>query len=95
MCLLDSRGIILYLTEMVASFFFKTPEEHIRRLKPVFRRFCEANLKISQPKCAFLQKKVQILGHLISENGLEADPEKVDAVEKFPIPQNQIDVKSF
>ena len=39
--------------------------------------------------------KVQFLGHVISKNGLEADPEKVKAVQNFPVPQNQTDVKSF
>ena len=31
----------------------------------------------------------------MSKNELEADPEKVKAVQNFPVPQNQKDVKSF
>ena len=74
----------------------KTPEEHIKRLQPVFQRFREANLKINPTNCAFFDKtKVQFLGHVISKNGLEADPEKVKAVQNFPVLQNQTDVKSF
>ena len=73
----------------------KTPEAHIKRLQQLFHRFREANLKINPTKCAFFQTKVQILGHVISKNGLEADPEKVKAVQNFPVPQNQTDVKSF
>ena len=75
--------------------FSKTPEEHIKRLQQVFQRFREANLKINPTKCAFFQTKVQFLGHVISRNGLEADPGKVKAVQNFPVPQNQTDVKSF
>ena len=56
--------------------FSKTPEEHIKRLQQVFQRFREANLKINPTKCAFFQTNVQFLGHVISKNGLEADPEK-------------------
>ena len=74
--------------------FSKTPEEHIKRLQKVFQRFCEANLKINPTKCAFFQTKVQFLGRVI-RNGLEADPEKVKAVQIFSVPQNQTDVKSF
>ena len=40
----------------------------------------------------FFQTKVQFLGHVISKNGLEADPEKVKAVQIF---HNQTDVRSF
>ena len=32
---------------------------------------------------------------MISKNGSEAHPEKIKAVQNFPVPQNQIDVKSF
>ena len=75
--------------------FYNTPEEHNKRLQHVFQRFREVNPKINPTKCAFFQTKVQFLGHVISKNGLEANPEKVKAVQKFPVPQNQTDVKSF
>ena len=57
--------------------FSKIPEEQNKRLQQDFHRFREANLKINPTKCAFFQTKVQFLGHVISKNGLEADPEKV------------------
>ena len=75
--------------------FSKTPDENIIRLQQVFQRFREANLKIDPTKRAFFQTKFQFLGHVISKNGLEADPEKVRAVRNFPVPQNQTDVRSF
>ena len=42
-----------------------------------------------------LPKKVQFLGHVVNKKALEADPEKIEAVQKFPIPQIQKDVKFF
>ena len=75
--------------------FSKTPEEHIKRLQQVFQRFREANLKINPTKCAFFQTIVQFLGHVISKNGLEADPEKIKAVQNFPVPENRTDNKSL
>ena len=76
------------------SIFSKTPEELFKRLQQVFQRFFgirEANLKIKPTKCAFFQTKVQLLGHVICKNGLEADREKVKAFQNFPVPQNQTD----
>ena len=84
---------VLYLDDCIL--FSKTLEEHIKRLQKAFQRFRETNLKVNQTKCAFLQNKVQFLGHVISKNGLEADPEKLEAVQNFPVPQNQTDVMSF
>ena len=75
--------------------FSRTIEEHIKRLQQIVRGFRQANLKITQTKYAFFPTKLQFLGHEISKNGLEADPEKVKAFQNFPIPQNQTDVKSF
>ena len=38
---------------------------------------------------------MQFLGHIVRKEGLQIDPEKVDVVKRFPIPENQTDVKSF
>ena len=43
----------------------------------------------------FFHTKVHFLRHVLSKNGLEADGEKVKAVQNFPVPQNQTHVKSF
>ena len=39
--------------------------------------------------------KVQFLGHIVSKDGLEVDPSKVEAVQNFPVPRSQTEVKSF
>ena len=39
--------------------------------------------------------KFQFLGHIVSKDGLEVDPSKIEAVQKIPVPRNQTDVKSF
>ena len=75
--------------------FSSTAEEHIERLREVLERFRSANLKINPTKCEFFWTRVPFLGHIISKNGLEADPDKIAAVKKFPIPTNPTEVKSF
>ena len=84
---------VFYLDDCIV--FSKTPEEHINRLQQVFQTFLEANLKIYPTKNAFCQKNVQFLEHVISKNVLEDDPEKFKAVQNFPVPRNQTDVRSF
>ena len=39
--------------------------------------------------------KVQFLGHMVSKDGLEVDPIKIEVVQKFPVPRSQTEVKSF
>ena len=75
--------------------FSTTPEEHLSRLRQVFQRFQQANLKINPSKCTFFQTKVQFLGRIVSKDALQVDTEKFNAVLKFPTPTNQTHVKSL
>jgi hypothetical protein len=46
-------------------------------------------------KCDFYQKRIQYLGHVISEEGIVVDPEKIRAIMEWPIPKDVADIKSF
>jgi hypothetical protein len=39
-------------------------------------------------KCSFYQKKIHYLGHIISEEGITMDPEKVRAIQEWQTPRN-------
>ena len=75
--------------------FSSTAKEHIGRVREVLERFRSANLKINPTKCEFFRTGVPFLGHIITKKGLEADPDKIAVVKKFPIPTNPTEVKSF
>ena len=48
------------------------------RLKLVFDTIKEHNLKLSPGKCSFFMPKVGYVGHIVSEAGIETDPEKIE-----------------
>ena len=50
-------------------------------------RLKDAGLKIKSSKCRFFQEKVHFLGHIVSNQGVEVDPEKVAAVSKMKTPR--------
>lgn len=75
--------------------FGHTYEEHMERLKMVFDRIREANLKLSPSKCSFFKPRVKFVGHIVSEAGVETDPEKVDKVSNWPTPKTPEDVRKF
>lgn len=58
-------------------------------------RLQEYGLKLSPQKCKFFQTSVKYLGHIVSENGVETDPEKVSALKSWPVPTNLKTLKSF
>lgn len=61
----------------------------------VLGRLKEYGLKLSPEKCKFFQTAVRYLGHVVSENGVEKDPEKVEALKTWPIPRNLKELRSF
>eukprot|EP00253_Pinus_taeda_P015821 PITA_15821 len=53
------------------------------------------NLSLSPEKCEFLMTKGTVLGHTISQQGLQVDPNKIAIIQKVPPPQKVRDVQSF
>ncbi|XP_070152508.1 uncharacterized protein [Polyergus mexicanus] len=46
-------------------------------------------------KCEFLKTEVTYLGHVISKDGVKPDPEKLEAVQRFPRPKTPKNIKQF
>ena len=68
--------------------FSKTFSEHLERLEGVFDRLAKHNLKLKPSKCEFFTSSVRYLGHIVSDKGIETDPDKTSALETWPVPQN-------
>ncbi len=89
--LADLTNTMAYLDDVII--YSSTFDEHITRLEAVFNKLQQQGLKLKPSKCHLFQKRVKYLGHVISENGIEADPEKIDAVKKWPIPKTIQDLR--
>ncbi|KDR23651.1 Retrovirus-related Pol polyprotein from transposon 17.6, partial [Zootermopsis nevadensis] len=73
----------------------ETLEEHHVKLREVFEKLRECNIKIEPDKCEFLKVELNYLGHIVTANGVKPDPKKINAVSDFPTPKTQKDIKSF
>ena len=90
---LNLQDCLIYLDDIII--FSATFEEHLERLQAVFERLEKHNLKLKPSKCHLFKERVVYLGHVVSEAGIQADPEKIEAVKNWPIPQNTKDVRKF
>lgn len=84
---------LLYLDDIVV--YSRTYEEHLEKLEGVFQRLKESGLKLKPTKCKLFQRSIKYLGHVISEDGVATDPDKIKAVEQWPVPKNASEVQSF
>lgn len=87
------REALVFLDDIIV--FSDSLEEHEARLLKVLNRLREHGLKLSPEKCQFFQTSVRYLGHIVSRDGIETDPEKVKALKTWPLPRNLKELKSF
>ena len=90
---LQWSNCLVYLDDIIVM--GKTFQEHITNMEQVFARIREAGLKIKPDKCFLLREQVRYLGHIVSKNGIEADPEKTTKVKNWPPPLNVREVQQF
>ena len=87
------KTLLLYLDDIIViATDFQT---HVKRLAEVFERLRNAGLKLKPSKCVLLQKRVHKLGHIVSEEGVATDPEKVQAVADWPTPTEIPELRAF
>ena len=61
----------------------------------VFDHFREADLKFKQKKGFFGQRKVKFLGHVISTDGVQPDPAKIEGIKEYLVCLKVKDVCAF
>ena len=54
----------------------------------VIKAFQDNGLKLNKEKCQFYVRKVKLLGHILSEEGIKSDPEKIVIIKNMKIPNN-------
>lgn len=69
---------LCYLDDLLV--FGKSEQEALDCLELVFSFLKEHNLKLAPKKCYFLRKSVRFLGHIITAEGIAADPAAILAV---------------
>lgn len=70
-------------------------QEALSNLGKVLTKCIEMNLSLIPEKCEFLMTEGTVLGHTISCQGLQVDPNKIALIKKVPPPQKVRDVRSF
>ncbi|RVW67359.1 Retrovirus-related Pol polyprotein from transposon 17.6 [Vitis vinifera] len=64
----------------------KTFDDCLLNLKKVLKRCIEKDLVLNWEKCHFMATSGVVLGHIISKEGIQVDPAKIELISKLPSP---------
>jgi hypothetical protein len=77
------------------SIYGSSFDQCLLHLENVLKRCKETGLVLSWEKSHFMVQKGIVLGHVVSEQGLEVDKAKIDSISKLPLPTNVKQIRSF
>ena len=75
--------------------YSKTWEEHLKHLDETLSILEEQSLYVKMSKCEFGMKEMLYLGHIINEEGVQVDMEKIRAIRDWPTPKTITELRGF
>ena len=88
-----NKTCVVYMDDILI--FSTSFQEHIVSIKRIFEAIRKYNLKIQINKCSFAENSTKFLGHVVESGNIRPDPTKVEAIQNYPLPCNQRDIRSF
>lgn len=88
-----NKFCMVYIDDIVV--YSPSISTHILHLQKVFACLQKAGLSLNMKKCNFIKTSLTFLGHIISADGVKTDPEKISAVQSFPVPTSVKEVQRF
>ena len=87
------KEIEVYVDDMMVKSLIR--EGHFEALDKLLAREEKYNLILNPKKCIFGVTSGKLLGHIVSQKGIEVDPDKVKAIREIPPPKNKKEVRDF
>jgi len=75
--------------------FSKTMSCHYEHVRTVLNSLSKHGLVVNKKKCSFGRGSIEYLGHVISGQGVAAEPAKIKAMVEWPIPKDVKGLRGF
>lgn len=89
----DIPNVQVFLDDIIIG--TTTMSQHLEVLERVLDRLCSNGMKLKRSKCFFMTDEVKYLGYIISAQGIQADPEKIEGIVNIPTPSNVTELRSL
>lgn len=80
------RNVEVYVDDMLVKSL--EIQNHLSDLAKTFRTLRQYKMKLNPTKCAFGVSSGKFFGFMVSQRGIEANPEKIRAITEMQPPQN-------
>ena len=87
------RNVEVYVDDMLVK--SKDEANNLDDLKETFSTLCQYNMKLNPTKCDFAITSRKLLGFMVSQQGIKANPNKVKAIIKVKSPKTMKEVQSL
>jgi len=87
------KYVVVYFDDILV--YSKNLKDHLSHLREVLLVLRTNNLFANIDKCTFCVDSIVFIGFIVNKNGVHVDPEKIKAIQEWPIQQNVGDVRSF
>ena len=71
--------VIVFIEDILI--YSRSKEEHSQHLRKILETLRSEKLYAKFSKCEFWIRRVEFLGHVVSEEGIHVDPSKIKAIE--------------
>ncbi len=73
----------------------KDLNSHLKKLSLTLQKLTQVGPIVKLTKKEFIKSRIEVLGHLVGENGIHTANPKIIAVKNFPNPKSVGSVRSF
>ena len=90
---LKYRCAIPYMDDVLI--LSQTVNDHFKDLKDVLDSLRRGGLKLKKSKCEYFMDKIDFLGMIVTQKGIQPCPKKIEELKSLPRPKNVHEVRSF
>ena len=69
--------------------------DHLATLERFFEKIRKFRLRLNPKKCTFGVTSGKLLGHMVNEQGIEVNPDKMKSILDMPMPRTEKEIRGF
>ncbi|KAG1465265.1 hypothetical protein G6F56_004924 [Rhizopus delemar] len=90
---LINKCLVAYIDDL--NVYSNNHQEHLLHLEQVFHCIKIANLKLNPEKCFFFKDHLKFLGYIVTKEGIQTDPAKIEKIQNYPVPKTLTQIRGF